>query len=745
MKKLKLIVNFILVLSLVLVPLGASALTQEDIDAIWEETPRPDDVFDATVTINENNVLWETDMNILGVQVELEDSKAKQWLDFDSLQIKPEFKKFADEIFDFPNFRLGGATAEHTNYMLNLGPMEDRKGSSHIITGKPGTSAQHMGLVEFLKFMYEINPDATFTPCLTITYGTPEDSAHYAQFLLDEADESEWGALRASYGLVEPVKVLAFEMGNEVDIDSGLTNEKTGEYWPEWENNEEYTDFGNWYADLALEHCKAIREVCPEAKFIILGKSHNLRHPSVEAMMRPVIEKMRDYTDYISWHAYYDGVSLVDSHDHAIQIQEIIDEVMGVDADVKMCVTEQARWHNQDTWGHARNTNNFTGALSVAKFYNKAFNVDYVASTNYHGMQGTNNNGWAIFYATDEYGFVNSTIGTMIKTYAKGVGDRVLESSVQSDRAMTDNTSSEWRFSVLATAKDDKELNLILVNEKDDCEINLNFDFQNQYTLKQEIIGTAPNLQSYNPVENIGKDVFRETITEKNEPNFTSYRMPAKSIVILKLESNKKIPQFSESGSTSATEEVPEADAAFKDIQYNWAKNEISLMAEQGYVNGYEDGNFLPNGNITRAEFATVLSKSLELDTRFPNIYFNDISENDWYTTYVNSVFCEGLMNGKEKNKFFPNDLISLEEAIVTAVRAYRGSGYDVENVNLAEVEQTIINPDEISDWAYEDVLYAIGTGILNRVYHSGEQKLSAPANRAQSVALIYYLCNLVK
>ena len=52
--------------------------------------------------------------------------------------------------------------------------------------------------------------------------------------------------------------------------------------------------------------------------------------------------------------------------------------------------------------------------------------------------------------------------------------------------------------------------------------------------------------------------------------------------------------------------------ASFTDIANCWAKSEIERTAILGWTNGYSDGSFRPNNNITRAEVATLVNRVLQ-------------------------------------------------------------------------------------------------------------------------------------
>ena len=49
----------------------------------------------------------------------------------------------------------------------------------------------------------------------------------------------------------------------------------------------------------------------------------------------------------------------------------------------------------------------------------------------------------------------------------------------------------------------------------------------------------------------------------------------------------------------------------FSDIASHWAKDEIGIAANKGWINGYPDGTFRPNQYITRAEAMTLVNRVL--------------------------------------------------------------------------------------------------------------------------------------
>lgn len=78
----------------------------------------------------------------------------------------------------------------------------------------------------------------------------------------------------------------------------------------------------------------------------------------------------------------------------------------------------------------------------------------------------------------------------------------------------------------------------------------------------------------------------------------------------------------------------------FSDINGYWAQKNIELAAGNGWINGYEDGTFRPNNNITRAETFAMINRVLDrqtesvsdlLPTSEMNMWSDNLNENAWY------------------------------------------------------------------------------------------------------------------
>ena len=75
--------------------------------------------------------------------------------------------------------------------------------------------------------------------------------------------------------------------------------------------------------------------------------------------------------------------------------------------------------------------------------------------------------------------------------------------------------------------------------------------------------------------------------------------------------------------------------SAFADVNGHWAEKYIDKAGEYGYINGYEDGTFRPDNNITRAEAVTIMSKVFGFAPDGTVSRFGDVTNSHWAFGYI--------------------------------------------------------------------------------------------------------------
>ena len=119
---------------------------------------------------------------------------------------------------------------------------------------------------------------------------------------------------------------------------------------------------------------------------------------------------------------------------------------------------------------------------------------------------------------------------------------------------------------------------------------------------------------------------------------------------------------------------VLEYNKIFSDLIGHWAEASVKQLVARHVVNGTSETEFSPGQQLTRAQFVAMLVRALNLDVQVGST-FKDVDNAAWYAPAVETVFQNGLVNGKDEEHFAPNVPISREEMAVMMVRAYQWNG----------------------------------------------------------------------
>lgn len=93
-----------------------------------------------------------------------------------------------------------------------------------------------------------------------------------------------------------------------------------------------------------------------------------------------------------------------------------------------------------------------------------------------------------------------------------------------------------------------------------------------------------------------------------------------------------------------------------------WYNSAVSTLTNAGILTGYEDGTFRPDAPITRAELATIAARFYHAP-EVTGDAFSDIS-GSWAREYINRAAARGLIDGYEDGTFRPNQNITRGEAM---------------------------------------------------------------------------------
>ncbi|GGH18500.1 carbohydrate-binding domain-containing protein [Paenibacillus segetis] len=154
-------------------------------------------------------------------------------------------------------------------------------------------------------------------------------------------------------------------------------------------------------------------------------------------------------------------------------------------------------------------------------------------------------------------------------------------------------------------------------------------------------------------------------------------------------------------------------DKSFIDVnEKHWAVQIIKQLAAKHIIEGVSDTKFAPDRFITRAEFAALIVRALDIEAK-GKAQFSDVGASDWYSSAIAAVSEVGIVNGRSTSKFDPNATITREEMAVILVRAYE---YSKGEKASAEIVNVFADQANVSSWAQDAVVTAHSLGLIHEL-----------------------------
>ncbi|MCL2837639.1 MAG: S-layer homology domain-containing protein, partial [Oscillospiraceae bacterium] len=167
--------------------------------------------------------------------------------------------------------------------------------------------------------------------------------------------------------------------------------------------------------------------------------------------------------------------------------------------------------------------------------------------------------------------------------------------------------------------------------------------------------------------------------------------------------------------------QIGQNDANFPDIAgYEWFSNYVGFTQRRGMMEGYPTGNFEPNQNMTRAEFATMIARFIGLSPYGTSSERHSDVSGHWSEGYINALTIARpeSINGFPDGTFRPDATITRAEAVSIINRVL---GRRVDTEGLTNVDHLRFQ-DSTGHWAYYYIVKASNS-------HSYQRNLSG--NRA--------------
>ncbi|MEC0245082.1 S-layer homology domain-containing protein [Paenibacillus chitinolyticus] len=182
---------------------------------------------------------------------------------------------------------------------------------------------------------------------------------------------------------------------------------------------------------------------------------------------------------------------------------------------------------------------------------------------------------------------------------------------------------------------------------------------------------------------------------------------------------------------------VLELNKTFSDIKGHWAESNITMLANKLVVDGVTNTTFQPDRSVTRAEFAAMLVRSLGIQNTGGTSTFKDVASNQWYADVVATAAKLKLVDGYEDGTFRPNNQITREELSAMVVRALSYAGVNTSTeITKGQALLTKFNDSHKIVWAKDEIAAALSLGIIDGMTSTTIEPLQQ-ATRAQSATML--------
>uniref|UniRef100_UPI00272A6827 S-layer homology domain-containing protein n=1 Tax=Vallitalea guaymasensis TaxID=1185412 RepID=UPI00272A6827 len=154
-------------------------------------------------------------------------------------------------------------------------------------------------------------------------------------------------------------------------------------------------------------------------------------------------------------------------------------------------------------------------------------------------------------------------------------------------------------------------------------------------------------------------------------------------------------------------------DKTFDDVTEHWGKIAVETLASREVINGKSETSFDPNGEITRAEFTTLIVRYFDFASQSKDNY-SDIEADKWYTDNISIAKDNNILPKVYGNTFEPSKEITREEMMYILYKSLevtdRLGNFDDEGDKLED----FIDNNEISSYAIKGAKYLISRDIIN-------------------------------
>ncbi len=173
--------------------------------------------------------------------------------------------------------------------------------------------------------------------------------------------------------------------------------------------------------------------------------------------------------------------------------------------------------------------------------------------------------------------------------------------------------------------------------------------------------------------------------------------------------------------------DVPEDSEFFEAVTY---------LSNEGIINGYSDGTFKPQQEVTRTEALKFILESINAKLESGETPFIDASLSEWYADYLYTAYVKKIVNGNPDGTFQPTTTVNLAAFYKIL---FNGMGVDINPV----LEEKPYDDVELDAWFAPYISYAKELEIIDPELDKIQP--DSPMTRGAVAKSMFKLMQLIK
>ncbi len=165
-----------------------------------------------------------------------------------------------------------------------------------------------------------------------------------------------------------------------------------------------------------------------------------------------------------------------------------------------------------------------------------------------------------------------------------------------------------------------------------------------------------------------------------------------------------------------------------------WAAPILEDLAQRRFIKGFPDGTFRPNDPMSRAEFATQLSRLFVLtpeDLRPPT--YADVDANHWAVPHIQAAVEKGFLMGYPDGTFRPEEAVTRLQVMLALA-----NGLNLKSSSSPDrVLRDYLDADQVPPWAKPAVIATLEANLVTRYPQAKRLEPNRVASRAEVIAML--------